>query len=239
MRWSSLLPRPDDLPSKSAQRACSSNGLTKLHPTYQKLFTALERYISGMNARALLHQAVKDAGGSLAHARTDELTQVGASLTRSLPIFVKQEARERAIADVRELCGMPSNPDRSARVEIRIEADVSRARSEARRLCEAFGTSAYTVQRVTTIVSELARNIVSYTPGGSIELSVRTEGGQRMLVSSRDSGKGIPNLDEILSGKYRSRTGLGKGIIGSRRLADVFNIDTTAQGTRIDLEVRF
>jgi serine/threonine-protein kinase RsbT len=210
-----------------------------LHPTYQKVLTALERYISGMNARALLNQAVNDAGASIMHPKPSELLQVGASLCRSVPIFVKQESRERATSEVMAACGMTANPGRSATVEIKLESDIARARSEARRLCEAFGTSAYTVQRVTTIVSELARNIVSYTPGGVVELVVRTDGGPRISVSARDNGKGIPNLDEIMSGKYRSRTGLGKGIAGCRRLADVFNIDTTANGTRIDIEVRF
>jgi serine/threonine-protein kinase RsbT len=142
-------------------------------------------------------------------------------------------------AEVMAVCGMKANPSRNVSVEIRVEPDITRARAEARRLCEAAGTSGYTVQRVTTIVSELARNIVSYTPGGSIELVLRTDGGPRMLVTSRDTGSGIPNLEEILSGKYRSRTGLGKGITGCRRLADVFRIDTTPKGTTIEIEVRF
>jgi serine/threonine-protein kinase RsbT len=123
-------------------------------------------------------------------------------------------------------------------VQVRTEPDISRARSEARRICEALGTSGFTVQKVTTIVSELARNIVSYTNGGSIDLRPRTDGIPRMQLTARDSGKGITNLDEILSGKYRSRTGLGRGIAGCRRLADEFHIETGTDGTCIKVEVR-
>ena len=45
---------------------------------------------------------------------------------------------------------------------------------------------------------------------------------QRLEVTVSDSGPGIPNLDEILEGRYKSETGLGMGIIGTRRLMDEF-----------------
>jgi len=53
-----------------------------------------------------------------------------------------------------------------------------------------------------------------------------------------DSGPGIRNLDEILEGRYVSETGLGMGIIGTRRLMDEFNIETTAAGTIIRMAKR-
>jgi serine/threonine-protein kinase RsbT len=210
-----------------------------LHSTYQNVLAALERYISGMNARALLNQAVKDADGSLVSPRSGELAQVGQSLCRSLSIFVREELRERAAEEVMAVCGIAPQAPRASKVELRAESDISKARSEARRICEMFGSSAYTIQRITTIVSELARNIVSYTSGGTIELEALTDGSPRMRLVARDTGKGIPNLDEILSGRYRSRTGLGKGIAGCKRLADAFRIDTTTSGTCIEVEVRF
>ena len=44
-----------------------------------------------------------------------------------------------------------------------------------------------------------------------------------------------PKLDrlreEILEGRYISATGLGKGIIGTKRLMDEFEIETTMRGT--------
>ena len=70
--------------------------------------------------------------------------------------------------------------------------------------------------RVLTIVSELARNIASYSHGGSIELS-RQE--RAILVRAVDRGPGIADLPQILEGRYRSRTGLGLGILGVKRTA--------------------
>ena len=49
-------------------------------------------------------------------------------------------------------------------VEINLELDISTARNAARRMCEQAG-AAFAIQKVTTIVSELARNIVSYGQG--------------------------------------------------------------------------
>ena len=209
-----------------------------MHKNYQNVLTTLERYLSAMNARALLQQAVKDANGSLHNPRTGELAQVGASLCRSLTIFVRTDLRERAVAEVRAVCGVTERPSRTV-LEIRGEPDIAGVRSEARRICEAYGSSSYTIQRIATIVSELARNIVSYTAGGTIEMSARTDGAARLQLVAKDSGKGIPNLDEILSGNYRSRTGLGKGIAGCKRLSDVFRIESNSNGTRVEVEVRF
>jgi hypothetical protein len=50
---------------------------------------------------------------------------------------------------------------------------------------------------------------------------------------------GIPNLDQILFGKYRSMTGLGKGLLGAMQLCHRFDIDSDATGTRIGAEMRF
>src|SRR4029453_10975054 len=52
----------------------------------------------------------------------------------------------------------------------------------------------------------------------------------------RDSGGGISNLDEVLSGRYRSTTGLGVGLVGARRLMDRFQIDSGGHGTTIQLK---
>src|SRR5690348_12998079 len=51
-----------------------------------------------------------------------------------------------------------------------------------------------------------------------------------LVVTFRDSGKGIPNLSEIMEGKYVSRTGMGLGIIGAKRLMDYFDIQSSPDG---------
>jgi serine/threonine-protein kinase RsbT len=122
---------------------------------------------------------------------------------------------------------------------MKIEADIARARLAARDICMALGTSALILQKLATVVSELARNMVLYAGGG--KLAIRPcPGGRRCLhVMSRDQGKGIGNLPEIMAGRYKSRSGLGLGILGTKRLSDKFDIETGPAGTRIEVEVNY
>jgi serine/threonine-protein kinase RsbT len=94
------------------------------------------------------------------------------------------------------------------------------------------------MQKVTTIVSELARNIVLYAKEGSVEVGfVNQQRNSHIVITAVDQGPGIPNLTHIMGGGYQSRTGLGKGLLGTKRLADRFTITTGTQGTSITAEV--
>jgi len=89
--------------------------------------------------------------------------------------------------------------------------------------------------RLATAVSELARNIYMYAQKGTVTLRLVEEPSHYFFeVKAVDEGPGIPHLETILSGQYRSRTGLGRGIIGTKALLDAMTIDSAAgKGTRI------
>lgn len=89
--------------------------------------------------------------------------------------------------------------------------------------------------RLATAVSELARNIYMYAQKGRVTLKLTEESTQWFFeVTAVDSGPGIPNLELIMSGQYRSRTGLGRGILGTRALLDSMTIDSApGKGTHI------
>ncbi|MDP1828836.1 MAG: hypothetical protein Q8L48_36585 [Archangium sp.] len=89
--------------------------------------------------------------------------------------------------------------------------------------------------RLATAVSELARNIYMYAKTGKVTLRLSEEVAHFFFeVTAVDQGPGIAHLDVILSGAYRSRTGLGRGLIGTRALLDAMVIDSRpGQGTRI------
>ena len=64
--------------------------------------------------------------------------------------------------------------------------------------------------------SEIARNAFRYAGGGNVEFSIEGERVPQVLVIRvKDRGRGIPNLQEILEGRYKSETGMGLGIIGA------------------------
>ena len=58
----------------------------------------------------------------------------------------------------------------------------------------------------------------------------------RIVVT--DAGPGIDNLAEVLDGSYKSDTGLGMGIVGTRRLMDSFQIESAAAGTQVSMDKR-
>jgi signal transduction histidine kinase len=120
-------------------------------------------------------------------------------------------------------------------IEIRYEQDVVLTRQRARQIASLVGFSNHEQTALATAVSEVARNAFRYAGGGRVEFTVDLEEQpQSLRVRVQDKGQGIPNLPEILDGRYVSQTGMGLGIIGSKRLSDEFAIESTpGKGTHV------
>lgn len=197
----------------------------------------LKRYLSPVNAQAILERALGERKLRFGTLSVAELRSLREPLRRGIKLFARDLDCEKALSEISALCGAESVRPAGLGVVIASEGDISTIRNEARRICQDLGAKALIVQRVATIVSELARNISSYTTGGRIDITVETSPTRRVVVRASDNGPGIPNLAHIMSGQYRSRTGLGKGLLGTKRLADRFDISTGPTGTTVEVEV--
>jgi len=112
-------------------------------------------------------------------------------------------------------------------VGVRHEQEVVLARQHARSLAALLGFDARQQTRLATAVSEIARNAFQYGGGGRVEFSLEGETApQVVLVRISDRGPGIRDLEHILEERYHSRTGMGLGIVGARRLMDRFEIQS-------------
>jgi signal transduction histidine kinase/CheY-like chemotaxis protein len=122
-------------------------------------------------------------------------------------------------------------------VPIENEGDVVAVRQRAHRLAELLGFERQDQTRIATAVSELARNAFSYAGGGRAEFILDpTPAPQVFRVRISDKGPGIADIQTILDGQYRSKSGMGLGIIGARRLMDHFKIDSKAgKGTTVEI----
>lgn len=125
-------------------------------------------------------------------------------------------------------------------VAIKGETDIVAARQTARRFATALGFGAMDQSRITTAVSELARNVVRYATDSEGVMSVRavtSEAGRTGIeVVVEDEGPGIPDLAQAMREGYSSGTGLGLGLSGTKRLMDEMEIDTAVgRGTRISI----
>lgn len=119
------------------------------------------------------------------------------------------------------------------RLSLRTERDVVQARQRAREMAAELGLDNQDQIRFATATSEIARNAFRYASNGEVAFSIVLSPRQSFEVTVTDSGKGIPHLDEVLNGRYRSITGLGMGIIGTKRLMDEFAIETSDSGTTV------
>jgi signal transduction histidine kinase/CheY-like chemotaxis protein len=122
-------------------------------------------------------------------------------------------------------------------VKIEAETDVVQARQRARQVAAALGFDVQDQTRITTAVSEIVRNAYDYGGGGHVEFRlVGRIPPQSLEIVVADQGPGIARVDDVLEGRQRSRTGMGVGLRGARRLMDGFDIDSApGRGTVIRL----
>ncbi|HEY0151265.1 MAG TPA: sensor histidine kinase [Longimicrobium sp.] len=122
---------------------------------------------------------------------------------------------------------------------LRGEQDVVLARQRARHAALLVGFDSQGATRIATAVSEIVRNAQTYAGGGTVEIGVQEERGVRSLaIRVADRGPGIPHLDDVLAGRYRSPTGMGVGLQGTRRLMDAFAVEATVAGTVVTMAKR-
>ncbi len=122
-------------------------------------------------------------------------------------------------------------------LSVQQELDVVASRQRARQIAQLCGFGNQDQARIATAVSELTRNVYSYARMGRVEFSVEGETVPQLLVIRvEDQGPGIAELDLVLSGRYQSRTGMGMGILGARRLMDQFDIQSGPGGTSVTLK---
>jgi signal transduction histidine kinase/DNA-binding response OmpR family regulator len=125
-------------------------------------------------------------------------------------------------------------------VRIRHEHDIIAARRRARQIAAALTFDTPEQTRIATAVSELARNAFQYAGGGVVDYLV--EGAlapQVLTIRVSDRGPGLGDLDAVLSGQYRSPTGMGLGLVGTRRLMDAFDIKSGQDGTTVSVKKMF
>jgi serine/threonine-protein kinase RsbT len=150
---------------------------------------------------------------------------------RAVGMFARSEELARRCTEALDGLGQPE--ERSAVVPLRHDRDVAVAHAGVRRLCGTLGLSVFATTRVATAAMELARNAIQYAGGGELRVALVDEPRSGVEIVVRDSGPGIPNLEEILSGRYRSPSGMGAGLRGAKMMSDEFQVDTLPSGTTV------
>ncbi|GED19641.1 MAG: anti-sigma regulatory factor [Kurthia gibsonii] len=118
-------------------------------------------------------------------------------------------------------------------VEILTEWDIVEARQLGRNEAKRIGFGAVDQARITTAISELARNIYLYADKGRILIeTIDMSGTKGIKIVAQDEGPGIEDIRLVMQDGYSTSQGLGAGLPGVRRLMDEFDIQTTVnEGT--------
>lgn len=126
-------------------------------------------------------------------------------------------------------------------VKIKSEDDIYVARQVVKNFAEKAGFSLADVTKITTAVSELARNIYRYAQEGAIYVRLKYQSDEVIMeVVAYDRGPGIPNIEKAISRGYSTfQRSLGLGLSGVKRLMDSFFIASeVGKGTVVIVEKR-
>jgi len=120
-------------------------------------------------------------------------------------------------------------------VVVKNEWDIVAARQLGRDTAKKLGFGSVDQARITTAISELARNIYLYAYEGEIHIEVvSNESKIGVRITSKDKGPGIQDVRSVMQDGFSSSGGLGAGLPGVKRLMDEFEIDSNEQlGTLI------
>lgn len=123
-------------------------------------------------------------------------------------------------------------------LELRSSDDIVRARLAARDLVRQSGLGVMDQTRFATAVSELGRNAVRYASQGRCELSDLSDARHtRLQACISDAGPGITDVPRAMQDGFSTGGSLGAGLPGARRLVDVFEIESSATGTRVTVQI--
>jgi len=203
-----------------------------------RLIDALGRHIGQLAAQTIVETSCWRAHVQIRSLRQEELGTLAIEVVRGVKLFVRETFKQQLCeAEVTELTrprAAASLLPKIVKVTITDENDMVDARGRARQIAADLGFSLSEQTQIATVVSELARNIILYAGSGTVTLISFPVGKASIQITAEDHGPGIADLDAILSGQRRSKTGMGLGLRGSRNLMDHFDIDTGAgKGTRV------
>ena len=124
---------------------------------------------------------------------------------------------------------------REEMLDVHSDDDVVRVRQITRRWAVGLGFSLVDQTKIVTAASELARNTLIHGGGGSTRIEELLDGSRHGLrLTFEDKGPGIADVPQALRDGYTTRSGLGLGLGGARRLSNQFDITSTpGQGTRV------
>lgn len=121
-------------------------------------------------------------------------------------------------------------------INIKYEWDIVEARQLGRDIAKGLGFGTVDQARITTAISELARNIYLYAGHGKMCFEVIENVNQKgICLIAIDEGPGIKDISLVMQDGFTTSGGLGTGLPGVKRLMDEFDVKSeVGKGTKIE-----
>ena len=120
-------------------------------------------------------------------------------------------------------------------ISVRYEIDITFAQSECIGLARTIDFTETDLAKISTVVQELATNILKYATKGKMTFSkIEANGKEGLLIEAIDRGPAIADIEKALTDRYSSGGTLGLGLPGVKRICDDLDIQSeTGKGTHI------
>jgi anti-sigma regulatory factor (Ser/Thr protein kinase) len=113
-------------------------------------------------------------------------------------------------------------------------SSTAEARRAGARMAASLGLNETKSGQTAIVITEAARNAVVYGGGGQLLLSgTKSKSETRMEIVALDRGPGIADLSRALQDGYSTGGTPGTGLGAIKRMAEVFDIFSNAQGTAV------
>lgn len=128
-------------------------------------------------------------------------------------------------------------PARIETVAVRGGGEVVSVRHLVRRFAVEQGFTLVEQTKIVTAASELARNMIDYGGGGTMQAEMLEDGTRRgVRLIFEDQGPGISDIAAALRDGFTTGAGMGLGLGGSKRLSNEFDIRSApGEGTRVTI----
>jgi serine/threonine-protein kinase RsbT len=120
-------------------------------------------------------------------------------------------------------------------VGVRDEIDITFAQSECIKMAQSIDFTPTDLAKISTLVQELATNILKYAGKGKMSFTqIEEKGKAGLLIEAIDRGPAIADIEKALTDRYSSGGTLGLGLPGVKRIADDLDIQSEpGKGTHI------
>lgn len=213
-------------------------------PTAEKVLGILNKYVGPTMARPIFQLSAARSRANMKKLTRDDAARLLRELELGLRYYLKDPARQtECLGKLRDLLSGQGDASitrgdtrRTEVIPVHVESDIVTARGTGRDLCKDLGFPTVVQIKVATAISELARNIVQYAGSGEVTIALLDGPNTGIEVVATDSGPGIHGIDRIMAGQYRSKTGMGMGLMGCKNLVDEFDVRTApGAGTTVTL----